>query len=315
MKWLLLKLKKFVMPKSQVQSLYSHNKSNKENKKPQEKNKVQDKGDKKTQKKEQIQEVLKLKPPKSIESALNLTNEMWNVHIDIYLVIHYVLMIHADHASAISMSKKLSLFLKRVKISIQMPPIVWLKVLVQFLNQKVPIEAHDPVFSSKPKGFPFSVVQSGIRTVIEKALKEAGKSNSQLFFDICLTSMVTDMSKGLPAMGYRFFLQYIATNEPKLVTASISKHVTLRNSYQNRPNIGLSILWAVGHVGINDLHCGVTAFQEVFLPLIDMKNYSSFVAKYLLDLISRNNNDDSLSRDEYLLILDTIYSNKKEPSF
>lgn len=149
-----------------------------------------------------------------------------------------------------------------------------------------------------------------MKNVIEKSVKEAGKNNTQLFFDICLTSMATDMSKGLPALGNKFFLQYISMNEPRLVSANISKHVTLRTSYQNRPNIGLSILWAVGHVGINDLHSGLKAFQELFLPLLEMKNYSRFVVQYLLDLLNRKY-DDSISRDEFLLILDTIYSNRK----
>lgn len=151
---------------------------------------------------------------------------------------------------------------------------------------------------------------SGLKSIIEKSVKEAGKNNTQLFFDICLTSMATDMSRNLSALGNKFYLQYISMNEPRLISANINKHVTLRNSYQNRPNIGLSILWAIGHVGITDLHSGLTAFQELFLPLLEMKNYSRFVVQYLLDLLSRKY-DDSISRDEFLLILDTIYSNKK----
>lgn len=59
------------MPKQQVQSLYSNNKSNKENKKPNEKPKTLDSNSKKNQKKDKAQELIKPKPPKSIESALN----------------------------------------------------------------------------------------------------------------------------------------------------------------------------------------------------------------------------------------------------
>ncbi|KAJ8935395.1 hypothetical protein NQ314_012813 [Rhamnusium bicolor] len=224
-----------VLPKSQVQNLYSNNKSNKENKKPQEKNKSQDKGDKKLQKKEKPQEVPKPKPPKSIESALNL------IDIDEFNSVFEESKNHYPDA-----------------------PIVWLRELVQFLNQKVPIEVQDPVFSSKPKNYPLNVVPPGVKNIIEKSVKEAGKNNAQLYFDICLASMATDMGKGLPAVGYKFFLQYIATNEPKLVSANISKHITLRNSYQNRPNIGLSILWAVGHVGVNDLHSGLADLLNSF---------------------------------------------------
>ncbi|KAJ8925970.1 hypothetical protein NQ315_009825 [Exocentrus adspersus] len=268
-----------VLPKSQVQNLYS----NKENKKPQDKNKPLDKSEKKaqTQKKDKPQEPPKPKPPKTIQSALN--------SIDV---------------------EEFKTIFEKSKNRYPDAPVVWLKELVQFLNQKVPIEVQDHSFSSKPEGYPLTLLPAGLKNVIEKSVKEAEKSNVQLFFDICLTSMATDMGKGLPALGYKFYLQYIALNEPKLVSASIAKHVTLRNSYQNRPNIGLSILWAVGHVGVKDLHCGLATFQELYLPLMDMKNYSRFVTKYLVDLLSREYND-SVARDEFVLILDSVYSNKK----
>lgn len=41
-----------------------------------------------------------------------------------------------------------------------------------------------------------------------------------------------------------------------------------------------------------------------------MKNYSRYVIKYLIDLINRHKKGH-LNRDQYLLVLDTIFSNKK----
>lgn len=96
-----------------------------------------------------------------------------------------------------------------------------------------------------------------MKSVIEKAITQAGKDNTQLFFDICLTSMASDMSKDLPAFGNKLFLQYIAINEPQIVVTNVNKYITLKNSYQNRSNIGLSILWAVGHVGIHNFQAGL----------------------------------------------------------
>lgn len=93
--------------------------------------------------------------------------------------------------------------------------------------------------------------------MIERAAQEANKSNVQLFYDIALTSMATDMSKNLPAIGHKLFLQYIALSEPSLVIINLTKHIVLRNSYQNRPNIGMSILWAVGQAGISDFQIGL----------------------------------------------------------
>lgn len=152
-------------------------------------------------------------------------------------------------------------------------PIVWLKEVAQYLNQKIPVEVQDPVFSNRQDGYPFSTVINNslsihiifskfqvpntIRTIIEKSVLEAGSSSMQLFFDITLTMMATDMSKGLSALGHKFYLQYIATNFPKIATTNVSKHCELRNSYQNRQNIGLSILWSLGQCGIKDFNAGL----------------------------------------------------------
>lgn len=46
------------------------------------------------------------------------------------------------------------------------------------------------------------------------------------------------------------------------------------------------------------------------LPLIEMKNYSKYVVKYLLDLISQKEKVQ-ITKEQYLLILDVIYSNRK----
>lgn len=91
---------------------------------------------------------------------------------------------------------------------------------------------------------------------MEKAVKEAGKENVQVFYDISLQAMATDMGKGLPALGHKLFIQLLLLGDPKIVITNLSKHITLRNSYQNRQAIGLSILWAVGQAGIKDFNIG-----------------------------------------------------------
>lgn len=98
---------------------------------------------------------------------------------------------------------------------------------------------------------------------MEDALKAANRNNVQLFFDITLTSMATDMSKNLPGLGHKLFLQYIALSEPKLIMENLNKHIVLRNSYQNRSNIGLSILWAVGQCGQKDFIIGLSSMFDI----------------------------------------------------
>lgn len=57
--------------------------------------------------------------------------------------------------------------------------------------------------------------------------------------------------------GHRILLQMLALEYPEFCVASISKSASLRNSYQNRPPIGLSLLWALGQGGNIDFGIGL----------------------------------------------------------
>lgn len=152
-----------------------------------------------------------------------------------------------------------------------------------------------------------------LKSVIDLAIKEAGKSNVQTFFNISLTAMATDMSRGSPALGHKLLLQYIALNDPESATANLSNYIALKNSYQNRPPVGLSILWAVGQVGAKDLHLGLKVYNDLMLPLIEMKNYSRYIVEYLLYVLRKHNNEVTVTKEEFLLVLDTVFSKRKFP--
>lgn len=213
------------------------------------------------------------------------------------------------------------------KASFPDAPIIWLKELVQFLNRKLPIEVSDPVFRGKSNEYPLSAVSellteqtnfviygcqvpSHLKNIIERSLKEAGKPNVRTFFSVTLTSMATDMSHGSSALGHKILLQQIALSDPKSAASNLNAYVTLRNSYQNRPPIGLSILWAVGQIGAKDFKAGLAAFKELMLPLIEMKNYSKFVVEYLLGLL-RKSGEVQVTKEEFLMLFDVVLSKRK----
>ncbi|XP_018331860.1 transmembrane protein 214-A [Agrilus planipennis] len=262
----------------QVKNLYASNKNNKENAKPPEKPKQEIK--KPPKKQEKSQEQAKVKP-KTIENALN----------------------------SIDAEELKNLFENNKKLFPD-SPIIWLKELSQFLNQKIHVDLQDHTFSNKSENYPFSAVPHSIRSVIEKAVKDVGRTSAQTFYGISLTSMATDMGKGMPVIGHKLFLQYLALYEPKFSTASLNKHKDLKNSYQNQQSIGLSILWALGQCGNKDFESGFKVFQEIMFPMIEMKNYSRYVTKYLIDLINRHHLEN-LSKEQYLLILDIVFANYK----
>lgn len=57
-------------------------------------------------------------------------------------------------------TEEFNLVYERSKTAFPETPIVWLKELTQYLNQKLPLEIQDPVFSNKPPGYPLSVVSA-----------------------------------------------------------------------------------------------------------------------------------------------------------
>lgn len=83
------------------------------------------------------------------------------------------------------------------KIRFSNAPLVWLKEVAAFLNSKIQIDVDDPTFSSYPPLYPLSAVPEEIRRSLADVLQDAGKANAQLFFDVTLTSLANDMSRGL----------------------------------------------------------------------------------------------------------------------
>lgn len=276
-----------ILPLSQVKSIYSNmGKGNKENKKPQEKeNKSKDPPKKQPIKKsEKSPESSKPKPSKSIESALNMINV-----------------------------KDFTASLELTKLHFPESPLVWLKELTAILNAKITPEVNDPVFSTKSDGYPLSAIPTGIKQVMEKTLTDAGKPASQVFFDYSLTAMANEMSRGHPAIGNKLWVQFLALNNPQVTVTSLEKHTSLRTSYQNRQTVGLSILWALGQGGIKDFHIGLKVFKDFMMPLLEMKNYSRFIIKYLSQLLNRHENV-ALSKDNYMFLLDLINTKRSLPN-
>ena len=126
--------------------------------------------------------------------------------------------------------------------------------------------------------------------------------------------MATDMLKNSPAVGYKIFIQLLAKFNPEMTITSIPKLVTLRNSYQNRKPIGLSLLWALSQSGKENLTVGLSVWHNVMAPMLEAKNYASYVSQILKGLITRHSQSNSESIDVkaefYLNVVDDVISGK-----
>ncbi|XP_076657105.1 transmembrane protein 214 [Halictus rubicundus] len=276
------------LPLSQVKTLYDNLDNNKENKKPskEKENKTKENEEKKKQQKQQQhvekkKQEPKEKPPKSIKDALD--------------------MIYVDELSSV---------LTNGQIRFPDAPLIWLKDLAAFLNLKIPVDKEDAVFSGKPKDYPLSIVPKPIFSILDKAIEMAGKQTAQVFYENTLTAMATDMVKGSPVVGHKIFLQLLAHTNPEMVIASISKFIIVKNSYQNRKTIGLSLLWALSQAGRKDLIVGLKLWHEVMSPMLETKSYSSYVAQILNDLVFGHENVHDLKPELYFDIIEDTCSGK-----
>ncbi|XP_017885138.1 transmembrane protein 214-A [Ceratina calcarata] len=280
------------LPLSQVKTLYDNLDSNKENKKPskEKESKTKENEEKKKQQKQQQQqqqsekkktEPPKEKPPKSIKDALNAIN--------------------AEEFRSILTSSQ---------ARFPEAPLIWLKDLAAFLNMKIPVDKEDAVFSGKPKDYPLSVVPKSISSTLEKAIEVAGKQTAQLFYENTLTAMATDLAKGSPAVGHKLFLQLLAKINPEMTAANVSKLIRVKNSYQNRKNIGLSLLWAMSQAGRRNLPLGLKVWHEVMSPMLEAKSYCNYVAQILNDLVFGHENCHDLKPEVYFDIIEDTCSGK-----
>ncbi|KAK2576810.1 hypothetical protein KPH14_005446 [Odynerus spinipes] len=279
------------LPLSQVKTLYDNLDSNKENKKPakEKENKTRENEEKKRQQKQQQQQQQaekkkqepKEKPPKTIKEALNAIN-----------------------------AEEFSNILATGRLQFPEAPLIWLKDLAAYLNIKIPIEKEDATFSGKPKDYPLSIVPKSVSSTMEKAITMAGQQTAQLFYEITLTTMATDMVKGIAVVGHKIFLQLLARLNPEMTVTNIPKLVSVRNSYQNRKAIGLSLLWALSQAGKKDLAIGLKVWHEVMSPLLATKSYANYVVQILNDLVFGHESVQDLDPDLYLNIIEDTYSGK-----
>ena len=78
-------------------------------------------------------------------------------------------------------------------------------------------------------------------------------------------ALTKSLIPGLNVVGWNILTQLLTENNPTLVTAHIPRYIELRNSYQNRPNIGLAILWSVGQAGAKSLHSGIKGRRKAYM--------------------------------------------------
>jgi len=191
-------------------------------------------------------------------------------------------------------------------------PLLWLRDVAGYLNHALVTEPECE--GDVLGGEPVSALTANMRKVIGVMLQKCEDSMRETFFETCVANTAHELAKGQCVAGWRVLTQLIADLQPTVVTANIPRYVELRNSYQNRPNVGLSILWSVGQAGNKSLHSGIKVWLEIMLPLITMRHYSKFVVDYLSTLLTTHNISSSTQMNKpvmdisnFITVQDTFF--------
>uniref|UniRef100_A0A1L8DCA9 Uncharacterized protein n=1 Tax=Nyssomyia neivai TaxID=330878 RepID=A0A1L8DCA9_9DIPT len=190
--------------------------------------------------------------------------------------------------------------------------IVWLKAILSYLNEALSVDV-DAVFLCKPLQYPANVLPEALKKLIHDELDNAGASNVQYFFDQCLTLLAEELNKNLPVVGTKILLQLIALRFPVVCQSNFAKNAVLQNSYLNQSTIGLSLLWALGQGGYQDCQVGINVWQNMMVPVIEMKHYYKFVVEYIYWILQKATPNTSLklTLQEYLNVTDTLMQERK----
>ena len=78
---------------------------------------------------------------------------------------------------------------------------------------------------------------------------------------------------------------FIYSVYPTLATIQTKRFTELIKSYQNRQNVGIALLWALGQCGRKDLSSGLKIWTEYMRPLLKLRHYTRFVVSYLSGLL------------------------------
>ena len=113
-------------------------------------------------------------------------------------------------------------------------------------------------------------------------------------------------------------IPFLYTVYPTLATLQTKRFTELIKSYQNRPNVGMALLWALGQCGRKDLSSGLKIWSEYMRPLLRLRHYTRFVVTYLSGLLKIHASiisSGNLSKgprviypSQYFLMFDTIFN-------
>lgn len=148
---------------------------------------------------------------------------------------------------------------------------------------------------------------------ITEIITRTKKESLQYFFDQSLSNLAECLNKDQPFVGHLLMIQILALDDPQRCVANLARNSLLRNSYQNQSFIGLSLIWALGQGGFADTSIGLKVFQDIMMPVADLKHYTRFVFHFVFILLIYPVDCSPISIQEFAVYFNSLSSTKTKP--
>lgn len=205
----------------------------------------------------------------------------------------------------------LTSYLQSVAANFPENEMMLLKAAGQFLNERISNPKGEFIFNDKPLSYPTNIIPNDLKKELVELIIHTRDETLLYYFDNCLTSLCELMNKNFDYMGQFIMIQLIAHKSPQFCISNLARNAMLRNSYQNQSFIGLTLLYALGQ-GHRDPGVALKVWQDLMIPIVDLKSYTAFIYKYIHSVLSCDTSSRNLkiSLIEFQTFFNTLTANK-----
>jgi hypothetical protein len=202
-------------------------------------------------------------------------------------------------------------YLQTVAANFPQNEMMLLKAAAQFLNERICCPKGEFLFADKSLAYPANIIPNDLMKELVDLISQSRDETLLYFFDQSLTSMCESMNKNLDYFGHIIMIQLIAHKSPQFCISNLARNAMLRNSYQNQSSIGLTLLFALGQ-GYRDPGVALKVWQDLMIPIVDLKSYTAFIHKYIHDVLSADTSSRNLkiSMTEFATFFNTLTAAK-----
>lgn len=184
--------------------------------------------------------------------------------------------------------------------------------MAAFLNQSLnsvpdlePTSNHE----NESNNYPTCKLDKKLEKFLNNLVSKLKKSDFEYVFDYCLNEIIKNENpRVLSNHGLRIFIQLLVKQNHEISLVSLRKTSELIYANRHKHQRIMLALWSLSQIGFFDLVNGMTIWFEVMFPLINMKQYQSYITSYLPVLFEHHKMDTksivSHYKNKYIISLD-----------